>query len=325
MIAHDLIPFPVPAAAPPAVASASPGDAYVDCLQSEESRRTMRKALNRLVALATGRDCARDAYRTFPWHLLRYEHTGFLRSLVIDQGRSAATANQLLAALRGVLREAWRLGMIPGDDYAKAVDLKGVKGTTLPRGRCLTAGEVRALFLACAADDGPAGRRDAALLAVQYGLGLRRSEAVSLDLADYSAATGELRVKGKGNKTRCCYVTNGSAAALAGWIDVRGTDPGPLFCAVNKGRNLVPGRLTAQTVYSALVKRAGEANLTNLSPHDLRRSFVSELLDNGADVSLVQRLAGHASVNTTLRYDRRPEEAKRKAAQLLMVPFAAPR
>ena len=109
---------------------------------------------------------------------------------------------------------------------------------------------------------------------------------------------------------------------LAEWLEVRGDEPGPLFWpSPGRGRPHVNGRMTGQAVMLLLRKRAAEAKFAPLTPHDFRRTFIGDLLDDGADMSTVKDLAGHANVNTTARYDRRGEETKRKAAQLLLVPF----
>lgn len=84
---------------------------------------------------------------------------------------------------------------------------------------------------------------------------------------------------------------------------------------------IIPGRLTTQAVYNILSKRAVLARVKKFSPHDLRRSFVSDLLDAGADIAVVARMAGHASVTTTARYDRRGEQVKQKTATMLHAPY----
>ena len=282
------------------------------------SRRTMRQSLDVIAGLLTGGVANAEG---IDWASIRYPHAQAVRSRLAES-YAPATVNKALSALRGVLREAWRLGLMTGEDFHRASDLEAVRGETLPRGRALGAGELAALMGTCSKDPGPAGARDAALLALAYGAGLRRSEVVALDLADYEPETGQLTVRaGKGHKDRTAWVTNGSSLALADWLAVRGDEPGPLFAAIGKGGRLSQDRLSGQAVHVLLAKRAREAGVAHLSPHDLRRSFVSHLLDAGADITTVAKMAGHASVTTTARYDRRGEVAKKRAAELLLVPY----
>lgn len=174
----------------------------------------------------------------------------------------------------------------------------------------------------CSEDMRPAGFRDAALIAVLC-LGLRRAEAVALDSGDYDRDTGALRLTGKGRKERLAYAYDGVADALSDWLQIRGLDPGPLFYPIRKSGRILKARLTTQAVYTILRSRAQKAGVKPFSPHDLRRTFVGSLLDAGADASVVAQLAGHASVMTTARYDRRGEKAKKKASRMLHVPYQA--
>lgn len=282
------------------------------------SRRTMRAALDLVAATLTSG--AADA-QTLDWSAVRYQHAQAVRSLLAERYKPA-TANKVLSALRGVLREAWRLGLTSSDDYRRAADVEAVKGESVPPGRALTAGELKSLLAACSADDTAAGARDAAVLALLYGGGLRRSEAVALDVSDYDIATGTLVVRhAKGNRDRIAYATNGAADALADWFAVRGEADGPLFLPVDKGGAVGGHRLTGQAVMYVLRRRALQGGVARLTPHDLRRTFISDLLDLGADIATVQRLAGHAQVTTTTRYDRRGEATKRRASELLHVPY----
>jgi site-specific recombinase XerD len=144
---------------------------------------------------------------------------------------------------------------------------------------------------------------------------------VALDLADFNSTSGTLLIRGKGNKERTGYVSNGARAALDAWLRHRGLADGPFFFPVQKGGTILSRRITDQAVFDLVVRLAGRAGVVAFSPHDLRRSWIGDLLEAGADVSTVQQLAGHSNVATTGRYDRRGERTKRKAVELLFVPF----
>ena len=305
----------------PLPADRNPAAVYLAGLSSDKSRRAILGAL-RLVCAALG---AGDDPLQVPWQELRYQHVAAIRAHLLESGLAPATINLAISSLRGVAKEAYGLGLMSGEDYQRLRLVKGVRGERLPAGRCLSSGEIAALMQACANDHSAAGARDAAIIGCLYVGGLRRSEIPELDLSDYDSETGELAVHGKGNKERRVYLNNGAGAALADWLAVQGAEPGPLFLPVNKGGCIQWRRLSDQAVYGLLQKRAAEAGVRDFSPHDLRRTFVGDLLDAGADISTVQKLAGHASIITTQRYDRRPEEAKRKAASLLHLPYRSRR
>ena len=283
----------------------------------------MKGSLQVIAELLTGGRCT---WETMPWHLLRVQHTQALRAQLADR-YAAATANKMLAAMRGVLRAAWELGQIDTDSYQRAVSVRAVRGQTVPRGRSISKGELRALFAACLRDRSPIGARDAALLAVLYGSGLRRAEASALDVGDYDPESGALKVRaGKGNKERVCYTAAGERHLLEAWLRTRATmgaplSTGPLFLPMVKGGKIRLRRLDPRTVLDIAQKRARQAGVKHLTPHDFRRTMIGDLLDAGADISTVQRLAGHAQVTTTARYDRRGEAAKARAAELLHIPI----
>ena len=294
----------------------NPAAVYLAKLK-KSGRRSMQQSLNMVAAMLSNGNA--DAF-TFPWAELRSQHTSLIRSKLIGTYKPA-TANHILCAIRGTLKEAWRLELMTSEEYYRARDIQSVTGETLPAGRGLQSGELAALLNTCAVDPTPAGARDAAIIALMYAAGPRREEVINLDLDSYAQETGQLVIFGKRSKERTAYLTNGAAAAMADWLSVRGSEPGALFLAINKGGRIIPGRMKTQAVYNMLAKRAGQASVKKFSPHDLRRSFVSDLLDAGADIATVAKMAGHASVTTTARYDRRGEQSKQKAATLLHIPY----
>lgn len=288
---------------------------YIASLPAKSGQRTQAQAL-RVIAGMFNADLA-----TMKWSALRYQHTAAIRAQLAKQ-YSPATANKIMSALRQALKQAWLLGDMSAEDYRRAIELKPITGETIPAGRELASGEISALMNVCQADTSPAGQRDAAIIGMLYAAGLRRQEIVNLSLGSFDRDSGQIVLTGKRNKQRTAYLTNGSLAAVIDWLEVRGNDDDALFVAINKGGRLDTSKpMTAQAIYNMLTKRAAEAEVKQFSPHDMRRTFVSDLLDAGADIATVSKMAGHANVQTTARYDRRPEDAKRKAAGLLHVPY----
>ena len=141
----------------------------------------------------------------------------------------------------------------------RAADLPNVRGERLPHGRAFVRRELRRLFQACAKEPSPADRRDAALIAVLYGGGLRRSEVVALDVSDYNPVTTESPVRhGKGQKACICYVTSSAKLAFDASLVVRGSEAGSAVSrpANGRGRPLATRRMTDQSVLLLLQRRA---------------------------------------------------------------------
>jgi len=139
--------------------------------------------------------------------------------------------------------------------------------------------------------------RDMAILELFYGTGMRLSELVGLDVRDVDVISETARVTGKGARERVCPMTDLTLVAISHYRQAAGVHSGPLF--INKSRR----RLTARSVWSMVKVRLVQAGLpANLSPHKIRHSFATHLLDNGADLRSVQALLGHASLSTTQIY-----------------------
>ncbi len=213
---------------------------------------------------------------------------------------SAASAARTLVAVRGFHRFAVRDQMTTVDPAA------GVKppapAKRLPK--ALPLADVEAILAAAGAPDTALAKRDKALLEVLYGTGARISEAVGLDVDDLDLTDGTVLLRGKGGKQRLVPVGSYAVAAVTAYLTrsrpglVTGRSPGGALFLNSRG-----GRLSRQSAWAVLVRAAERAGVTaDVSPHTLRHSFATHLLDGGADVRVVQELLGHASVTTTQVY-----------------------
>lgn len=286
------------------------------------SRRTMRSSLDMVAGFFSGG--VSDSI-SLDWSGIRYQHMAALRA-AISEVYAPSTSNKILSAVKGVMKECSRLGYLSAEDLSRACDVPSVKGYRAPKGRALSRDELDKVFHLCSLDGNRTrGVRDYAILAVMYSSGLRRSEVAGLDLSDYDPESGTLEVRsGKGNQDRTSPINAGACEATNRWISVRGDARGPLFRPISKSGNVLDRKMTDQGVLYVLQRRAKESGVAVFTPHDLRRTFIGDLLDAGADISTVQQLAGHANVQTTARYDRRGDEAKRRAATMLDLPGNLP-
>jgi len=288
-------------------------DIYLLSLQSKQSRVTMKSLLNVIGYKLQNQ----KTHETVDWSKLDYEIILMLLSDLSEEGKSPATINVYLSALKGVAKEAWRKKLISVEDYQHIKEIKRIKGTRSIKGRALDLDELNQLIDYCMQQEGVIAMRDAAVIALVYGAGLRRHEAAGLLLSDLNIKEGFIKVLGKGNKERINALHDRNLDILHVWLDERGFAPGPLFLRARKGNRLINEPISGQTIYDIIIRRYKEAGLNRLTPHDLRRTFATKLLENGEDVFLVQDLMGHSSVETTKNYDRRDEKAKTKAAKAL--------
>ncbi len=299
-----------------------PAFVYLNKL-SEGGRRAANQSLVVIAAVYGATDV-----RSLNWGGLRYKDTVKIRAaltqMVDESGESVykfTTVNKMLAALRSTLREAWKLGQMNAEEYHLAVSIENIKGESLPRGRSLSAGEIISLVGACEIDHTNSGVRDMAIIAILFSCGLRRAELVGLDPEHFDPETGKITIlNGKGNKDRECFVRNGGKAAVIKWLAIRGDEAGKLFTPINKSGKIRLDPMTTNAVYNMLRKRGDQAGLRRFSPHDLRRTLISNMLEI-TDVITVQKFVGHSDPKTTALYDRRGDKAKEDAADQIHFPY----
>jgi len=221
---------------------------------------------------------------------------------------SAGSAARTVVAVRGFHKFAVREGLTQVDPSAAVRPPAPAK--RLPKALPLT--DIERILEAAGAAGTSLAMRDRALLEFLYGTGARISEAVGLDVDDLDLESGTVLLTGKGSKERIVPVGSYAAAAVQAYLvrarpdlsavgSVPAKAPAKVMSAVFL--NARGGRLSRQSAWTALAKAAERAGVTaEVSPHTLRHSFATHLLDGGADVRVVQELLGHASVTTTQVY-----------------------
>ena len=228
------------------------------------------------------------------------------RNSLISQGLARASVNRAMTTVRGLHRFMFAEGISAHDPTADIEPAKLAKG--LPK--ALDEADISALINGVTNTD-CFGRRDRAILELLYGTGMRISECVGLSLDDIDIEAALIRVTGKGNKQRLVPLGRLAGEALASWFAVGGRHELAPDTWVKKSDQMAVflnhrgGRLSRQGIWGVVRKHGSAVGLTDrLTPHVLRHSCATHMLDHGADIRTVQELLGHASISTTQLYTK---------------------
>jgi integrase/recombinase XerC len=252
------------------------------------------------------------------WHLLQPEHVIALVAALREDGYAPNTSSLYVNAVRGVMNEAWRMSLISQEHLLKMRTVKAAPGTRLSQGRNLRRTLIREMMDVCAADPRPQGLRDAAVIGILYGSGMRKSESVNLDLAQINFDERSLRVIGKGNKELIKYAPGWAFAKLQAWLEFRREqlkegeqDDSFLFNRIRRGSHITRERITKHAIYY-IARQRGQQVGVKIMPHDFRRSFITRVIEEH-DLSIAQKLAHHTNIQTTANYDVRDDNERRRA------------
>ncbi|WP_410738207.1 tyrosine-type recombinase/integrase [Citrobacter portucalensis] len=286
-------------------------DAYIGGL-APSGRRGIISLLNRSASILK---CGVDA-ADYPWEQLNYAAVAKVRTALLDDGYAVSSVNMALSALRGVAQTAFNLNCMNAEMLARIQSVKRVSGDIQRKGRALGRPEIRALIQAAKQHQHASRRcRDTAIVLTLCGTGLRAGEMVKIERRDYD--NGILTVRqGKGRKYREIHVANVVDKAIRAWLKVSADeDDSALFRRVQRNGKTAIQPLTTTGLTGILAELQHTSGIARFTPHDMRRTFITRLLEQGVDINTVRQLAGHSDISTTTRYDCRGESMKISASK----------
>lgn len=286
-------------------------EAYISGL-APSGRRGISSLLNRSASiLKRGTDA--DNY---PWEQLNYAAVAKVRAALLDDGYAVSSVNMALSALRGVAQTAFNLNCLDAEALARIRSVKRVSGDIQRKGRALDKQEIRALIQAAKQHPQPVRRcRDVAIVLTLCGTGLRAGELVKVERKDYD--NGILMVRqGKGRKYREIHVADTVDKAIRAWLKVSVNEAdSALFRRIQRNDKAASQPLTTTGLTGILTELQLTSGIARFTPHDMRRTFITLLLEQGVDINTVRQLAGHRDISTTTRYDCRGDSMKISASR----------
>ena len=286
----------------------NPAKVFADSLGTKKASKVTLRVIDYLCF-----EYNQTNHKTLDWSDFNYVKILELRRKFIEKELRTSSINSYISKLKSVSRESWRLNIIDTETYMRIKDIDGVKGHSDITGRALSPVELNSAVNYSGNDIKDI--RDSAVIAVGYGCGLRSFEIAQIELKDVSG--NKIIVQGKGRVIRNVYLPNFSLKALKCWLHIRGSHQGAIFSSLTKNHRLLDKGISVRTVGDIIDKRCKNVGIQRFTPHDLRRSFATNLLASGVDVFIVQKLMRHTNINTTRIYDMRGEDAKMAAVKML--------
>lgn len=291
--------------------SDDPVDIYLGRL-AESGRRSMSSQLRQVTKFMKWEGHLNECL----FYCLSYSDLELIKRNCIAEGKAARTINHLIQGLRAIAKIANHLDLISDKQLKPFLTISLLNTQPSERGTALDGNDVIKLISAMKTDNSSKGKRDLALLSVLLSSGLRRSEIVKLMMQDIDfESKSVLVVKGKGNKKRVQFLPDWSFEVLIEWLNCKPDKSNFVFTSTHKTQIAKP--LSTATIYQIVTHNTKSILGFKCSPHDLRRTFVTELLNQNVDIATVSKMAGHANISTTQIYDKRGDEALIRAAKNL--------
>jgi integrase len=294
---------------------------------SAESRRSMESSLRAIVRAA--RDLKRDEFvniMDFGWEYL--DHLDIFEAIAqrLTERYGRQHASKYVIAMRALLKSLARSDLVNYGAAQRVLSGTKVRQTRSEFGPLsFSTDDVWRVLRQCKNDPNQVkGLRDLCLISMTASTGARRSEIVRVELTDVNFKEMVVLLSVKGGGTRYAALHHSTKDHLDLWLEVRGEEAGPLFPALRRGGHLGAAHVSDFQFWKLLGQRCERAGIDAvIAPHDLRRWFVSSLLDARFDVFQVARAVGHARVETTFRYDRRSQDRLREVVDSLNLPGLA--
>lgn len=249
------------------------------------------------------------------FHTLGYVEIECIKRQLISNGKSARTINHAINGLKAIVKTGFLMGQTHEKSWLQVQGIKSLKIPPSKRGSALSSESVQELLKDCALDKRLIGVRDTAILAVFLATGVRRFEFSNLTFANYDEKQKSLQItQGKGDKARRQYLADWAIPYLHAWLKIRGEESGYLFNPFHSRIPKATDKLSTSSLYQIITSRTKRALEKSSAPHDLRRTYITQLLRQNVDLSTASKLAGHASLATTQIYDKRDEAVSREAA-----------